>query len=150
MREELIRFAIGVAFGAIIGALAVWQWAHDDADKVLRDWEVAATTQQAAERKRTDRITEELRNGHAVAVAELRRRLVAGWRPTIHAASELPAGNLPKPASGVDEGTADPVPGADGLAACEAERVRLIGDGAETTLQLISLQAWVAGVSRLR
>lgn len=150
MRDEPTRYLIGCFLGAAIGALAVWQWAHDDADRVLRDWEAAAVAQQAAEKKRTDKITEDIRNGHAHAVADLRRRLAAGWRPTITAAAGVPAGRIPGATGGTDEGTADHVPDPSGLEACSAERARLIGDGAETTLQLLSLQAWVLGVGRLR
>jgi hypothetical protein len=143
----MIRYGIGCLLGALIGALAVWQWAHDDADQVLRDWEAAAVAQQAAERKRTDAITRRMTDGHTADLSELRRRLVAGWRPAIPTAAGLPAGNLHDPAGRTDGGTADDVPDPAGLAACQAERARLIGDGAETTLQLLFLQEWVRQAS---
>lgn len=150
MRDELARYAIGVALGAAIGALLVWRIAHDNADTVLRDWETAATNQQAAERKRAAAINRRVEDGHRVAVAELRRRLGAGWRPAIPASAGLPADRIPNAAAGPDERAGEHLPGAgrsaaaDELATCTAERARLIGDGAETTLQLLSLQSWVS------
>ncbi len=154
MRDEAIRYAIGVALGAAIGALLVWRIAHDDADAVLRDWEAAATNQQAAERQRAAAINRRIEDGHAAALSELRRRLAAGWRPAIPATSGLPADRIPNAPGGFDERAGDSVPGSGGsateveLATCAAERARLIGDGAETTLQLLTLQGWVAEVSK--
>ena len=147
MRDEVIRYAIGVLLGAIIGALAVWQWAHDDADKVLRDWETAATNQQAAERKRADAINRRVQDGHTRDLTELRRRLLAGWRPAIPTAPGLSSGGVPETPAGPDDRPADAVPDPTRLATCEAERERLIADGAEATLQLLTLQAWVGSVS---
>jgi hypothetical protein len=146
------RYLIGCLLGAAIGALAVWQWAHDDADRVLRDWEAAATNQQAAERKRADAINRRVQDGHTRDLTELRRRLLAGWRPAIPAAAPVPAGDLPNAAAGSDAGAAEHLPSAGRsaaeveLATCTAERARLIGDGAETTLQLLSLQRWIRAV----
>jgi hypothetical protein len=147
VRDEIARYAIGVALGAAIGALMVWHIAHDDADRVLRDWETAAVNQQAAERKRTDAITRRIEDDHTRAVSELRRRLLAGWRPAIPSPAVLPAERIPAATAGPDAGAPDHLLSSARLAACQADRERLIADGAEATLQLLTLQAWVSSVS---
>lgn len=153
MIDAVARYLIGALIGAALGALLVWKWAAADAERTLINWERAALNQRAAELQRIHKINQETLNGLDRDRARLRARLAAGWRPTIPAASGVPADGIPgtsgEPAAPVAAG----LPAAAGdaaaeLATCRVERAQLIADGQETVLRCRALMGWVADVAR--
>jgi hypothetical protein len=153
VRDEFIRYFVGVVLGALIGALLVWRIAHDDADKTLADWESAVHAQKEAEVRRVNEINRRVVDGLDRDRTELRRRLAAGWKPTIPAAPGVPAGRVSNATCGTDETTPAGIPDTGGneaveLAICEGERERLIQDGQETVLICNRVMGWIEDVAR--
>jgi hypothetical protein len=113
---------------------------------VLTEWQAAAARQQADARVENEQRNAEVVNGWNAAVAVLRRRLDAGWRPGIPAprSAGLPAGGAPGAAGGTDATAGDDLPAAARIeaATCAAARERLIEDGALCALQVQGLQVW--------
>jgi hypothetical protein len=151
--NEITEYIATITLSAALGAAIVWNAAHDSADETLEAWKRSVQEQNDAEVKRVAEINRRIIDGMDRDRAELRRRLAAGWKPTIPAAPSVSACEIPKPASGTDEATPAGIPDAEGdadllgeLGVCLSERERLIADGQETVLQCNGLKKWIKGV----